>query len=148
MKSAGEIATQALRGVTSASHGSQPTPADSSGSRAAVIDELWDRMAAIFGRQRWVAQYGEFDRTGDWERALAGLSGAELARGFEHCATTALRFLPSAGEFRAFCRPPKAQRENEAMYRFPPSRQLPHLLSERERATGRAAIAAMREKLG
>ena len=148
MKSAGEIATQALRGVTSAHPASQPKPASGSRTRAAVIDELWDRMAGIFGRQRWVAQYGEFDRTGDWERALAGLSVAEIARGFEHCATTALRFLPSAGEFRAFCRPPRPQRENEAMYRFPPDRQLPHLLSERERVTGRAAIAAMREKLG
>lgn len=72
------------------------------------------------------------------------MSTADLGVGLAGCLKGG-EWPPSLPEFRALCRPPK--RENAAAYRYTgPS--LPHLLSDEERATGRAALASIRSKLG
>lgn len=72
------------------------------------------------------------------------MSAADLGQGITGCVKSGEPWPPSLPEFRAFCRPPK--RENAGAYRYNgPS--LPHLLSDEERAKGRAALALMRERL-
>lgn len=78
----------------------------------AVVDELWDRMKAIFGAQRWIAEFGPADTTGEWGMALGGLTPAEIDRGVHHCRTVPRQFLPSAAQFRALCRPTEQQVDN------------------------------------
>lgn len=103
-------------------------------------------MAEIYGH-KWTSAYGDIDRDGTWAQGLADMSNIELRAGFVACVKRSESWPPSLPEFRALCRPVVEKRENEAMYRFPPDRQLPHLLSDEARANGRAALAAARQAI-
>lgn len=98
-------------------------------------------MAEIYGH-KWTSAYGDSDADGTWAKGLADMSNADLKQGFLACIQRGDAWPPSLPEFRALCKPEK--RENEAMYRFPPDRQLPHKLSDESRSKGRAALAAAR----
>jgi hypothetical protein len=100
-------------------------------------------MQRIYG-YRWSSQYGEAD-DGTWSAGLREFSETEIFVAIQACVDSTEKWPPGLPEFRALCRPVK--RENEAMYRMPPDRQLPHLLSEEARSSGRAAIAALRSKV-
>lgn len=72
------------------------------GKRATA--ELWVLMAGMFA-SRWTSQYGESDAEGVWSRALAGLTGEDVARGVARVADSRAEWPPSAPEFRAMCEP-------------------------------------------
>ncbi|MBX9609717.1 MAG: hypothetical protein K2Y51_26140 [Gammaproteobacteria bacterium] len=103
-------------------------------------------MAEIYGH-KWTSAYGYEDADGTWAKGLADMSSDELKAGFIACVTRDDSWPPSLPEFRALCRPPKSQREHAAMYRLPPERQLPHLLTDEQRAAGRAHVAAAKRVL-
>lgn len=116
-----------------------------------LVRRVWRVMADLYGH-RWVSAHGESDEdpkrpgeAGMWARGLSGLTGEDLARGFRALMHNGDPWPPSLPQFRALCNPP--QRENEAAYRAPPGRMLPHKLSAEERARGRAQIATLRERL-
>lgn len=73
------------------------------------------------------------------------MSSADLGMGIRGCIESGQEWPPSLPAFRAYCRP--AKRENAGMYRLPPSRQLPHKISDEDRQKGREAIAAMKRGL-
>lgn len=100
-------------------------------------------MQRIYGA-KWASQYGASD-DGTWDAGLSKFSEEDVFAGLQACIESREEWPPSLPQFRALCRPEK--RENEAMYRFPPDRQLPHLLSEEARSNGRAALAALRSKV-
>jgi hypothetical protein len=129
---------------------SKEIDAAAAGLPAKVIGRVWLRMTEIYGH-KWTSSYGDSDRDGTWAKALADMSLDDLKAGFIACITSGEAWPPSLPEFRAMCRPPApakpVQRENEAMYRVPPDRQIPHLLSEEARSSRRAAIAALRSKV-
>lgn len=106
-----------------------------------IIDRIWTRMAEIYGH-KWTSNFGDHDHDDTWARALADLSNDDLKRGLAGCLYRPDAWPPSLPEFRALCKPEK--RENEAMYRFPPSRQLPHKLSDEDRQKGRSAIVGLK----
>lgn len=100
-------------------------------------------MQRIYGA-KWSSQYGVED-DGTWAKGLAEFTEAEVLSALEACIESDSEWPPSLPQFRVLCRPVK--RENEAMYRFPPDRQLPHLLTDEARATGRANLAKLRAGL-
>lgn len=97
-------------------------------------------MTEIYGH-RWVSSYGTSDKEGTWAKGLVDMTESDLATGYIACIKSGKAWPPSLPEFRSMCRPIAEKRENEAMYRMPPSRQLPHLLSDERRVAGRSAIA-------
>ena len=104
-------------------------------------------MTEIYGH-KWPSSFGESDTDGTWAKGLADMTGEELKTGFVACITSGDEWPPSLQKFRVMCRPPAPlKRENEAMYLFPPDRQLPHLLSDEARVVSRAAIASLRSKV-
>lgn len=106
-------------------------------------ERLWKRMARIYG-YKWSSQYGVED-DGTWSVGLRDLTEDEVFNGLEACMKATGEWPPALPEFRRLCRPER--RENEAMYRLPPGRQLPHLLSDEARAQGRAALATLKASL-
>ena len=100
------------------------------------ISELWAVMAEIFGK-RWTSQQPKTPSLG-WLGVLQDLSVADVGAGILKLRDSAKEWPPSATEFRAMC---KQKRENAGMYSLPPERQLPHKLSDDDRAKGRAHIA-------
>ena len=117
------------------------TPAEATCSDR--VERLWKRMQRVYGA-KWASQYGDTD-DGTWTTALAEFSEAEVFAGIQACIDSGDEWPPSLPQFRALCRP--APRENAAMYRLPPERQLPHLLTDEARASGRANIAKLRASL-
>lgn len=101
-------------------------------------------MADIYGH-KWTSNYGDSDNDGTWAKGLADMTGEDLKRGFFACLQSGDAWPPSLPEFRSLCKPPK--RENESMYRIPPERQLPHMLSDERRQVGRSAIANLKAAL-
>lgn len=61
-------------------------------------------MAGMFAG-RWTSQYGESDAEGVWSRALAGLTGEDVARGVARVAGSGMEWPPAAPEFRSLCEP-------------------------------------------
>ena len=76
---------------------------------------------------------------------MADMSAADLGVGIRALLESGNDWPPSLPGFRAMCRP--AKRENAAMYRLPPSHQLPHKLSDEARAAGRQHIAKLKAGL-
>jgi hypothetical protein len=81
---------------------------------------LWDTLGDLYGYS-FVSQYGpstvaRMGRDGthaehltpavvNWQRALRGISPAELSRGLQECMMRAEEFPPNAAKFRDRCRP-------------------------------------------
>lgn len=71
----------------------------------ALLDQLFLRMAALFGHT-WTSQYGRTPGgvAGEtWAAALAGLSNVELAHGLREVMKLGGEFPPSAPKFRMLC---------------------------------------------
>lgn len=89
---------------------SMPLPNESAASTkpriaASLLDDLWTRMAAMYGHT-WVSQYTAEPHgvAGDtWAAVLAGLTGAQIAAGMRSCAASGEAWPPSAPRFRAWC---------------------------------------------
>lgn len=85
----------------SASFGSLP---------AAWMERLQSKMTAIYGH-RFTSLFPDGDSMSEWRdtwgRALAGLSGEQIAQGLAKLATGTDGWPPTSGEFRALCVPPK-----------------------------------------
>lgn len=107
---------------------------------------LWLRMTEIYG-YKWTSSYGASDSDHTWSKALVDITPAEMKRGFYTCLTNGQPWPPSAPEFRAMCRPPRARREHPAAYQFPPDRQLTHELTHEQRERGRQHIAELLGRL-
>ena len=93
----------------SASEVAMPTMASSTiSSKPAKSDrtirKLWALMTDAFGH-RWVSAHGEIDSGGTWARGLAGLTGADIARGMSRVVASGVDWPPGLPEFRALCEP-------------------------------------------
>lgn len=90
--------------------GQPSTPASShAGSKPPLesrwIEQLFARFALIWPRA-WADQYGAVPAdllAAEWAGGLAGLSGAEIRHGIEHCRAERA-WPPSIAEFRKACR--------------------------------------------
>ena len=80
--------------------------------RAAVLRRVWGRMTTIYGL-RWTNRNGvsperepggKLTIAGDtWSRALAGISGEQIAAALGECLMRDAEWPPRPGEFRAMC---------------------------------------------
>lgn len=61
-------------------------------------------MVDAFG-SKWTSQHGETDSGGTWSKGLAGLTGADVARGMAVLIASGDAWPPALGEFRAMCVP-------------------------------------------
>ena len=108
-----------------------------------TMELFWMRMTEIYGH-KWVSNYGESDESGTWAKGLADLSTDALKQGFKACMADGHEWPPSLPEFRKLCKP---KRENAAMYRISPNRQLPKKLADDEREKRSGEISAMIAKI-
>ncbi len=117
------------------------------GLPAKTVGRIWLRMTEIYGH-KWTSSYDVSDRDGTWAKGLADMSNDELKAGFIACVTRGEAWPPSLPEFRALCRPPSPpKRENESMYRMPPSHQLTHQITPETRQYGRSMCAYLKQKV-
>lgn len=116
MRTIAEIAGSAVKRATAGELQSVPTagvfaaPAMHE-APAMWLRRIWERMTALYGHA-WVSVLGVtphdnaegLSMAGDtWSRALAGLSGRQIAAGIEACIAEGAEFPPSAPRFRAMC---------------------------------------------
>ncbi len=89
----------------------QPTTPAAAEPPAMWLRRLWERMVAVFGHA-WAGTHGltPHDKTGalsisgdTWARAMAGMSGQQIAAGIEACIAEGAEFPPNLPRFRAMC---------------------------------------------
>lgn len=66
--------------------------------------KLWVLMGDAFG-SKWTSQHGETDAGGTWAKGLAGLTGADVARGMAILVNSGADWPPALPEFKAMCVP-------------------------------------------
>lgn len=97
-------------------NGTQPRPLGSTWTELKPLPEAWIsrlhvRMMSIYGH-KFQSLFPDAESMADWRdtwgRALAGVSGDQIATGLAKLATGAEGWPPSSGEFRALCVPPVA----------------------------------------
>lgn len=130
MKAISDVAKQFTQGrgnsPATASASRQPLErATGSEVTEAATDLLFDMLRGIFGADRFTKQYGEYDRTGAWARAIHGLTAADLDRGYAYYAKTPHDFIPTPPQFRQACLPPAGQEAMATATCSPCQRVLP-----------------------
>lgn len=95
---------------------STETGIESSPASATLMEKLWVMMAGLYGH-KWISSYGTSDiklddagnprpDSGIWGKALAGISGQQIAYGMKLCTQRTgeqAAWPPSAPEFRDMC---------------------------------------------
>lgn len=66
------------------------------------MGSLWVLMTDLYGH-KWTSSHGLSDASGNWGRALAGITHEQIAIGAQACALSGAAWPPSAPEFRAMC---------------------------------------------
>ena len=69
---------------------------------ASVIEELWQRMGAIYGH-RWSSSYGLTDIGDTWAIGLASMTPEQIGVGITACIKSGDEWPPSLPKFRAMC---------------------------------------------
>jgi hypothetical protein len=95
---------------------STETGSETSPASATLMEKLWVMMAGLYGH-KWISSYGTSDiklddagnprpDSGIWGKALAGISGQQIAHGMKLCTLRTgeqAAWPPSAPEFRDMC---------------------------------------------
>lgn len=74
----------------------------------AWVAKLQSRMMAIYGHKfssLFQSEHAMDEWRDTWARALAGVTGEQIAAGLEKLATSTDEWPPTSGEFRAMCKP-------------------------------------------
>lgn len=66
------------------------------------MGKLWELMTDLFGH-KWTSVHGLGDDSGNWGRALYGVTAAQINIGAHACSLSGDPWPPSAPEFRAMC---------------------------------------------
>ena len=79
----------------------EPTGKESS-SASGLMGALWSLMTDLYGH-KWTNVHGEKDETGNWGRALAGITKHQMGAAARALMASGEAWPPSAPEFRALC---------------------------------------------
>jgi hypothetical protein len=105
------IATDLVRQQSSELSAPRVQAAEHSTPSRDDLDELWRRMARMYGH-KWVSSYGDRD-DGTWRAGLRGLAREQIVRGLRRCADSGDPWPPSLPEFRALCTKTEAAEARE-----------------------------------
>jgi hypothetical protein len=103
-------------------------------------------MQDIYGH-KWSSAHGDSDVNGTWASALGDLTPEQIGNGLHACVIGGYEWPPTLVKFRKLCVAGPDKRENEAMYRMPPSHQLTHQITPETRQYGRSMCAYLKQKV-
>ena len=110
-----------------------------------AMRKLWERMAAIYGADRWERSYGS-QPAAVWLSVLGPRTLDDLARGIGRAEQDTSGRIPTLGEFSAWCREYQPGTFAGASKPPPPLPGLAQLEGRNRTATGKLWFAFMRHE--